>query len=440
MALPKDLQTQLEALKTEAIAVAKGAEAKADAVNAGIEAIKTAFTAEIKRLEDAMKAKGALSLPGSEGDSKKTFSFTKALRLLTFGENHEYCKDCSYEKDVMTQSAKLKSAPGQYATSGIAGGFFIPVEVSEMVIPLAHAKMPILDLKPTLLKNLTSNLAIPRVTARSVGYWIGENSVPGTPAGTAVQTSNSFGMINLVPKRLAAYNRISNLLLLQAPSVAEKTILDELALSIALTWHTALLYGTGTSYQPKGILKSTGIQTETAIGTSGGRFTMDHAQKMQATIDNSDLLLDGGNFAYVCHPTVKQGLKRERVSFSSGTSAVGNQGFPIFGLYQGMMDDKAVEDRIGYPIKSTTQIAHATAKGTSSTLSDVIFGDFTQLIIATWADMVLKKTDVASDSAGNSAYLQDESWFLMQMQVDTAIKNELAFTHLTDAETLPSSW
>jgi hypothetical protein len=245
-------------------------------------------------------------------------------------------------------------------------------------------------------------------------------------------------MINLTPKRLAVYNKISNLLLLQAPSVAEKTILEELALMIALEWHKALLYGTGTSYQPKGILKS-GISSSTAIGAAGGRFTFDCAQRMEADIDKVDLLLDTGNFAFVVHPNIKQGLKRERVGFSSGTSAVANEGFPMFGMFQGMMDNKAVEDRVGYAIKSTTQIHTNNVKGNSSTMSDVLFGDFTQLIIATWADMVLKKTDVASDPT-SSAFLNDETWFLMQMQCDTAIKNELAFTKLTDAESNPANW
>jgi len=437
MALPKELQTELDKLQTEAIAVAKKAEAKAEDVQKGVDKIKAEFEATTKRLEDALKAKGIITISGSEGDSKKTFSFTKAFRLMAFGAGHDLCKDCGYEKEVFDQAIQKASTAGQFASSGIAGGFFIPVEVSDMVIPLAHAKMPIMDLKPTLLSNLTSNLSIPRVTSRSVGYWIGENSVPG-PSGVATQSKNEFGMINLTPKRLAVYNKISNLLLLQAPAVAEKTILDELALMIALEWHKALIYGTGTSYQPKGIMKHS-IIASAALGASGGRFTLDKAQVMQADIDNVDLLLDTGNFAYVMHPLVKQGMKRERVSFASGTSAVGNTGFPVYGLYQGMADNKAVEDRVGYPIKSTTQISKTNTKGSSTSCSDVIFGDFTQLIIATWANMVLKKTDVASDP-NSSAFLNDETWFLMQMQVDTAIKNENAFCQVADAETNSLLW
>jgi HK97 family phage major capsid protein len=427
--LPKDLQAELDKLKTDAIAKVTAVETKAETTAKAVEGIETYFKAELKRLEDAMKAKNN-SLPGCEGDSKKTFSFTKALRVEAFGENHPECKDCGYEIEVRNQ---VNKATGQFASSGVAGGFMVPTELADFVVPLAYAKMPIMALKPTVLRGLKGNLNIPRVTSRSTAYWVGENAQP------TAQSTNQFGMINLTPKRIAAYNRISNLLLLQAPSVAEKVIIDELSLMIALKLHSTLLYGTGTSYQPKGILTS-GIQSSTAIGTNGGRFTFDHLQKMVADIDNQDLLLDSGNFGFVCHPTIKQGLKRERIGNTSGTFAVSNVGFPLFGLYQGMMDDKAVEDRCGYPIKSTTQINTTNTKGTSSTCSDVLFGDFTQLIIAEWAGLQIKKTDVASDAAGNNAFLQDESWFLISSQIDTAIKNELAFTKIADAETTVSAW
>jgi HK97 family phage major capsid protein len=421
--LPKELQAALDGLKKDAIDKVTAVETKATSMQAAIDAITVRYDAEIAKVNEAMK-KSNISLPGVN-DGKEKFSFTKAFRGIVLGD----WRDSGYEQKVMQEAAALVEKTGNYASAGVAGGFFIPVEVSDMVIPLAFAKMPLLkEAGATLLQNLTSNLTIPRITARGVAYWVGENAVPTNPANA------QFGTINLTPKRLAAYTKVSNLLLLQAPAVAEKVILEELARSLALAWHLAMLYGTGTSFQPKGIINS-GIQATTAIGASGGRATLDVLQQMQATIDNSDLLLDSGKFIYVAHPIVKQYLKRERVQVITGTAS--NVGLPIYGMFQGNMADTDLEDRIGYPIKSTTQIHTNNAKGSSTTLSDVIFGDLTNLIVATWAGMVLKKTDVASD-ANSSAFLQDETWLLVQQQTDFAIKNELSWTKISDAETLQS--
>jgi HK97 family phage major capsid protein len=429
----KTILAEIKKIEDSAVAKINALEAKIEDKTKLIDELKSKITAETDKIR-ADISKGGLKLPGLEEEVKRgKVTLTRTLRGLLLND----WTGCEAELEAVTECKKknmqlqeiVNKAPGQYATQGQAGGAFIPIEVSSIVVPLAFARTPIMQLGVTKLDNLSSNITLPKVLTRGTGYWMGENAVP------TAQSAATFGQINLNPKRLAVYDRISNQLLLQAPEVAEKILMEQLSLSISLKLHSTMLYGTGTQYQPKGIFNHS-ITSSTAIGASGGRFKLTHAIAMQKDIDNADLLVDSGKFAYIMHPIVKWGMRDERITMYSGAAA--NSGMPI-NWFNGM-NDKGLEDFLGYPFKTTTQIAKTSTKGNSTTCSDVVFGDFANFYVATWAGMTVKKTDQATDANGNSAWLQDETWIMLQLQTDWVIGNEAAFTQINDAETTSANW
>lgn len=411
-----ELKKAIEGLRTDIVERVKAVEEKAGATEGQIQdSVKNAvkdFDERIKGLEEAIK-KSNVSLPGLE-DRAKDFSFHKLFRAKYTGDWSE----AGFEKEVMDSIDKIAST-----NTGASGGFLVPEEVSSQIIDLAIARMPVFQMGVTMLRGLQGDLAIPKITGRPSGYWVGENSRP-------TESNTTFEQRTLNPKRLAAYTKVSKRLILQSGGVAEQVVRDELSKGIRLTWHESFIEGTGTQHQPKG-LEGYNI---TAVTAANGRFTFNHAAEMANKIDTNDRLYDGGSFGYLMYPTVKWGLKDERVAQYSGQASTAGQ--PII---TPIMSDTTLEETLGYMVRTTTQIDNDESTGATSTGSTVWFGDWSGLICGMWQGMEMRVSDVAGQG-NDSAFLQNELWLLTQLEVDHQLKDELMFTKCAGAETARSAW
>jgi len=421
----KKLFTDFTKSATEQIKVSGEANGKTgDEIKADILAMKDTNEIRFKAIEEKVRERN-ISVPGSEDHGKKTFLFTNAFRGLMLektGEASDPWKGAGREKEILDAVRQRANT----ATDGSEGGVLVPEEIDDQIIPMALEKLPIKEFGPTIMSGLVGNISIPKVTGRPTGYWVGENEAP-------TESETSFGEIKLDPKRVAGFTKVSKRLLHQAPGIAEPVIRNELTNAMAIAWNDAIIRGSGSASMPRGIVNTPGLTTTVAIGTDGGRFTADKAEEMSANLEEADYGGIGSSLGLLMRPIVRSGMKRERIQQYSG-DAGGNYVFA-----PPMISNSTLEDMVGYPIRTTTGLLATLTKGSSTTCSRVILGDWTQLILAMWGGIELMASDTTALSTA-SAFLQNQVWLVINQEADVQIKQAKGFTVLSDAETTPSDW
>lgn len=407
----KEIEKSLVTFKDEVLTKAKEGVATTDELSAMEKSFDEKMATQLKEM-----GKRKASLSGLEGSEKKEFSFAKCVKAQV---NGKWADDAGYEKEVVEATAQLKSNNAQ---SGEAGGYLIPEEHTSELIELAVANTPVFEMGPTVLRNLRGELPIPKTTGRPTAYWVGEEE-------EATESETTFGEIVLRPKTIAAFTKVSRRLMHQSSNTIEGVIRGELVKSFGLGINTALLTGSGTDKVPRGISNFSGLTATAAIGTNGGRFTIDKAAEMAMNIDVANML--NGNLGYIVRPEVLSYMLRERVAQFSGQPS--GTGQPISGSNI-IMSHAELEATLGYKIRTTTLLGNTTVKGTGNSGSDVFFGDWSQLTVGMWEGFEIKASDVAGNASG-SAMTQRQIWITAFQGLDSNIKDETGFTTISDAMT-----
>lgn len=390
----------------------------------------------VDKLEADAKQMKAASMPGFGVKEAAKFSFTSFIGALykqayTGAAGHDNpWRDAGYEQEVIREYAKTKA---NTAGDGSEGGVLIPYEVTNEIVEMAIAQTPILNLGVTRIPGLVGELPVPTVTGRPTSYWVGENSKP-----TASQAT--YGMKFLRPKKIGCFTKQSNRLIYQSRGVSDMLIKQLLAESMALKLHEGLVNGTGSNFQPLGIMGQTGFTTST-VPTSGDlrgtRFKIDHAANMQMDLDVADELNMPGTFAYLMRPEVLAGMKRQTVVQYSGQAAA--DGAPVMALNP-LMSNQVIRDVLGYNFGTSTQLSGTETSYGSSTTSSVIFGNWAKFWVAFWRDFAIKVSDVAGDGSTGSAFLDDQMYILAFQEVDCLAMRPAAFTKVIGAQVSPASW
>lgn len=427
-------QTELEGKVKELVG------AGATETNAQVVSLKSEI-GDMKKYVDGVveqiKQTEAGRIPGLKEEAKN-FDFGMAVRLLHAEKTNSGVtaahKECGLEREIMRAAAQKRDATG---ADGAYGEYLIPQEIADDVITLAMARTPILQMGTTVLKGLTADLAINRVAGRPTGYWVGENAAP-------TKEDTIFGQTWLRPKKAGAFSKVSNRLIYQSRGVADMIIRRELATAMGLQINQGLTSGLGTSFQPKGIFNQPNFTTTTvtcvdsaSVSTDGGRFRATDAAEMEMDLDVANELVDGGKFGYLMRPEVKSGLKRERViMYSGGAEATG---LPA-DIMNPLMSDARLREVLGYDFKTSTQVPKNLTKGSSTTLSSVVFGNWEYFYVGMWRDFVMKVSEHASDAGGKSAFTEDQLYIVCFQEIDCEVVRPTAFTKIVDAETLKANW
>lgn len=318
--------------------------------NAIMEKMKTAHT----------KADGANVL-GLSTKEKQNYSILKGIRALVDKD----WKDAGLERECHTEILKrmgLTEAPNN--------GFMMPMEVQKRdltagtpnaggvtvatdnlagsFIDLLRNRSVVAQLGATMLDGLQGNVTIPRQTGAGTAYWLANE-------GTAITESQlTLGQLALSPKNVGAYTEISRQLMLQSNPSADGLVMNDLAKVIALAIDQAAINGSGAAGQPTGVITTAGIGsvTGTTLGYAG-------ILEFQTDVANSNALAD--NCAYLTTPAVAA-LLAARQRFTSTDTP----------LWQGNILDGQVS---GFRAASTLQMPAA----------NMLFGDFSQIIIASWS-------------------------------------------------------
>ena len=212
----------------------------------------------------------------------------------------------------------------------------------------------------TTLNGLNGNVSIPRQTSASTAYWVGEGSAP-------TESQQAFDQVNMSPKTLGGFTDFSSKTLLQASIDVEQFVRNDLAKVLALELDRAGIYGTGSSNQPTGLTQTTGIGTQTI--TTYGTF----AEYIGMETDVASANADAGALKYIVNAAARGALKStEKASNTAQFVWEGNE-------------------INGYPAIVSNQLAN----------NDVLFGDFSQLVMGTWSGVDLTVDPYAGATSGN---------------------------------------
>lgn len=356
-----------------------------------------------------------VSVPGTaEATYKgKGFDFAKFAQAVI---TKDWSK-AEFEQDICKE-ARVKA---QDTNTGAQGGFLIPTELAfEKLIKPAIAQSVMKKLGIQMFNGLTDDLEIPEAENRPVLTFASDGA-------TATENTVLFGKKLMTPKTGNMLIKLSNKLLKQT-TVASGIIETLMREGIQIGMDNIAINGTGSNSQPLGILNSVDLPTAIAIGTNGGRLTVDKIAQMIADVEDTDFLASNQAPGVLLHPRAKSGMKRERVAqFSTDTS-----GMP---LINPLMTDAVLNDTLGSNIVSTTNMAKDIEKGTSTSLSQVLVGQFDRFAWGTWGGMSFKSSDVAG-----TAFETNQTWLVAFVDMDTLMLQKDAFSLLSDAETDESNW
>jgi len=385
-------------------------EGKFNPVESAIKELTTStlgMDARIKMMEDLFRTRksSGVSLPGVN-EGKQQFSFLKAIRAIRWSD----WKDAGFEKEVFDETRKRAMSQ----TTDSAGGYLVPTQHIAELIEMLYDRAVCIALGATVLDNLTgSPVEIPKQTGGATAYWPGENA--------AITDSNlTLDQLSLSPKAVGCLVKLSNRLIQLSNPSAEVMVRRDIATALALAIDLKALRGDGTSNTPTGIANTSGINT-VAIGTSGGVFDFDIAMQMIDELDVDNALK--GKLGFAFHSKVKGKMKRERVPQFSGDGK---------GAYVMMpMTDAVLKEKLGYAFETSNQIPTNLSKGSGTSLSEVYFGNWEELLIGSWGAMQIMASQETSD-----AFEKNQTWVRILQDVDIGVRHAQSFCLCSDANSV----
>jgi HK97 family phage major capsid protein len=343
---------------------------------------------------------------GLSAEDARKFSFMKAIRALANPTDKKAQKEAGFEIEAGRAAAEKVGKEAQgimvppevlgrsliegrsfnagqngQSGAGSTGGASIATEL------MASAFIDLLKNATTIMQlgrpigGLVGNVDIPRKTARSQGYWIGEGD-------DAPEGEMDLGQIALSPKTVAAYSDITRRLMMQSSLDVEALVRADLAEALGLAIDLAGYYGSGSAHQPKGIANYTGIA---AVNFAATYPSYVEAVAMETAIASRNAAV--ANMAYIVDAQTKGAAKT-------------TQKFP--GTPTGATLWEQGDTMNGYQTRVTNQL----------TAGDVFFGNFADLIIAMWGGLDLTVDTMSLSKSGGTRIVvfQDVDFALRRVE------------------------
>ena len=308
-----------------------------------------------------------------------------------------------------------------YVTSGATtGGNLVETELrAEDFIESLKNNTLMIGMGVRTLPGLVGDVAIPRRSGNSTGYWLSSETTAIT------QSESTFDQISLSPKNYGVLSKYSRQTLLQATPGIEELIRTDLTNTVNIGVDLAILNGSGSSGQPTGIMQTSGIGS-VAGGTNGAAITLENIIKLEeeVLVDNAG----GDNMGYVTNAKVLSALKQLR----AGGSAAGNGSFlwntDLSGIGRGATPGVIN----GYRVGVSNQVPSNLTKGsTSGECSAVLFGDFSQALVGFWGSGM----ELAVSDSDGSDFTKALTSVRAITTLDVAVRQASAFAAILDVTT-----
>lgn len=367
-----------------------------------IEARLSSIANEVEKLDKlqnlAAQAAGNSVSRSEEKEKSKMkdqYSFKRAMEMAISGRRDGVEGEFNaiaaeeYQRSGVSVSAHSIKIPSEVfkrdmtatgGSSGSEGGVNIQTSVGS-IIDVLLPRTVLRGLGVQQLSNLVGNLDLPTASTLPSAGWNTEN-------GSATEKSPAFSKVTFSPKRLAAYIQVSNQLMLQSSNSIDAYVRNWLLQAMAQSMEAAAIKGGG-SNEPTGIIANANVNVVFAGGATSNATNANGAAPVWADVVNLMKAVENANgegVAYLTNPLVKAKLQTTPRQ-SSGVE--GNFIWPAGG-----------SELNGYPVATSTLVPSNLSKGSSSTLSAAIFGDFSKMALASWGGMELTLDPYSGATAG----------------------------------------
>lgn len=347
--------------------------------------------------EDAEKALDSMYSAAMSAPSRQLSHLAElhgAQKSITVGENQdmpyqtngksrtEYSSvnvNFGAKATLGTMLDDLRTGKSQSYSLGPTGGYILRQEVAAEILPYLRSKLVLhkMGCKIWEMQGATS-LTIPKTTSGTTGYWVGEGQ-------TITDSQLALETVTLFPKPVAAMIIVPNIYLQNSFVNYEAVARDDITYQLERAIELAAFYGTGgvsgtnnSGAQPLGLMNDTRITT-TTLATNGRAPTFNDLIQCAQRLATANVE-ESPSWGTVFSP-------RTMYEFASLTTTTGE---PL--LRERMMDteDKKI---IGYPYEATTLVNNAQTVGTSTTSSNVFFGDWRYLSLGISNQLEIKIVD-----------------------------------------------
>ena len=327
---------------------------------------------------------------------------------------------------ILNETKEIVKASGYTGKAGLQesideqGGYFVPMQLANKFIELLIAKLVLTNLGASTMENLTGTpVNIPEEISGMAFQFVGENGIPA-------ESAPRYGTIKLEPKRLSGFITVSNRLLRMASISVEQRVRNRMVRDAALAAEAGILFGNG-GIAPRGLVNIPGITTLQLNAGTGRRAIADDLELQRVLIRTANV---PGDIAWLTREEVVSFLKTQKVQHFAGQTA--NLGYvhtpPI-------LSKAALDARIGGKIETTTALGVNAGAPLGANTTSLIAGVWEYLQVGFWARMAIRASREAS--LGNrSAFLQNETWWVLDMEMDSNVTRKSAFHIIQDALTV----
>lgn len=357
-----------------------------DPVMLGIEAIR----AQVVRLGDETTA----SKKVTEERLRAVEQAVASSRLSGFNTEGRATADTAPKGRIVTglMRAKLLERNGRspdaawkgfeaeraaFSTGDSEAGNFIQPEVDPFVMKFLRPNLILGQLGVRMLNGRGIPHKLVEIATGPTGAWVGDTnpSVTESKGSTAVK--------EVKPSMYGMLVKVDRTALQDATIDLEAEIRDEMQRKISEDFDSVFFNGTGSSFQPRGILNYSEFQVGGAqvhaIGATGGVAKFEHVAKLIGKLEDANAMPPDGKITFVSHPKVRRLLKNERILQYSGDTSGGVYipGSPI-------MSDAQFEAAIGHKWLVSTQLPITDVKSTTLTCSPILAGNWADCVFVTW--------------------------------------------------------
>lgn len=408
------LKDQLATFTAEQKALQAQREAEQSvATKALIDAALTEFEAKIEKTRESQESVERTRLPGLEhaknGEANK-FSLFRAMCLAADAQRDSRAYDRK-EYGLEVEAMRQIQERGGYAptaqramntgTSSV-GGVFVPHQVLyESVIPSLQEMAVVNRAGAVQMNGLIGELSMIVDNGGTTATYI------DTPSEeTASESASTFSTIKLAPHTMSAYTRLTRDMRRQSAISMETYVQGEIARQFALREDLSALRGTGSDAQPRGLENVSGVTTATSFSgvtyTGGSQTLSDKLREMMYAPRLAKWMNPSPRWAWIADPAV--GLKIAKAKDADGRALfLENNSGTLTTLMQTPFIESTLFD---------------TASDSDAFL---LYGDFTQLIMAHWGVMELDVVQQSTDA------LKGAVTIVAFMDHDIAVRQPKAF-------------
>lgn len=306
---------------------------------------------------------------------------------------------------VWGQRGPLSTAATGGSASEVVFDDFVPtVHRGDMFIEALRARGVLGGLGTTYLSGLTNRIKMPKLATGANAAFVEELADVTDGAGTD-------GGVTLQPRTMGAFVNMSRLLMLESVPAIEQIVRNDLLASAADRMEFYAIQGSGSGGQPTGILNTSGVNNlDISTGTDRAALTWDDIIDLVKLVEEDNGIVNGNAAGFLSHPAVKAALASTAKVASTDSVMIMND--PWNSLY-------------GYPAAFTSNVPTNLNPGDAGNdASALIFGDFSQLMIAQFGAPSILVDPYSGSSAGTVK-------MVLHAELDVGVRHAVSFA-ITD--------